>query len=453
MRLSSGVRHLLESRLFRATGVAALIRVVGLLVVFALQILLARLVADQSQYGIYVWGQNLLFLLGSLFAFGIPVASSRLVAVHAYRGDKTSALAVRVAAERYLLLTCAVGVGLVSLIVYQLPASFFNNLPRPVAIVSVLGAPLVTFLIMQQWQSQACSRLTAAFLPTQVIRPLLVGLLAVIWVLWMGRSLVPLTLMIIVCASIVMVIGVQRLNLWQHDRRKWPEPAVTGTTTLAGYDAKQILRTALPVYVARLSDLMMEYGSVLLLGLLAGPEMAASFFVADRLAQLAIMPRSVVSAVAQPRFASAHAEGDRAALQRVLTQASHLALWPTLAVVGALWVFGPVLLTLFGAEYRDAGYVLAVLLLAHLAGVAMGPSQQVLVMAGRQKSVMWVMAAAAVMHLLMLVALLPPLGALGAAGATLMSSLVAHVGLLRLVRRHLQLQPSIMSGLIGKRGQ
>lgn len=413
--------------------------------------MLSRLVADQNQYGVYVWGQNLLFLLGSLFAMGIPVASSRLVAVHAYRGDKSRALAVRRAAEGYLLLSCGIGAALVVLLLFQLPAVVFADFPRPVALLSVLGAPLVTFMIMQQWQFQACSRLTAAFLPTQVIRPLLVGLLAVIWVLWMGWSLRPLTLMVMVCTSLLLVLVMQRLSLWRHDKREWPVFSSANTTAREGYDVPQILRTALPIYIARLSDLVMEYGSILLLGLLAGPEMAASFFVADRLAQLAIMPRSVVSAVAQPRFASAHAEGRRGALQRVLTQASHLALWPTLAVVASLYVFGPDLLTLFGTEYRDAGYVLTVLLLAHLAGVAMGPSQQVLVMAGEQKAVMWVMTLAALTHLLCLLALLPSFGALGAAGATLVSSFAAHVGLLRLVRLRLHLQPSIIAGLTKKR--
>jgi len=446
------LRQILGNRLLRASGLAATIRVAGLLVVFLLQILLARLVADQTQYGVYVWGQNLLFLLGSLFALGIPVASGRLVAVHVHRGDKAAALAVRRAAEAYLLLSSALGAGLGMLIVNQLPATVFNQLPSHVAILAVLGAPLVAFMIMQQLQSQACSRLAAAFLPTQVVRPLILGLLAVTWVFGVGRHLTPLALMYMLFASILVVLGVQRVSLWRHYRRGWPVFSRANATKLKGYDAPQILRTALPVYIARLADLMMEYGSVLLLGVLAGAEMAASFFVADRLAQLAIMPRSVVSAVVQPRFASAHAEGDRAALQRVLTQASHLALWPTLAIVGALWLFGPDLLALFGAEYRDAGYVLAVLLLAYVAGVAIGPCQQVLVMAGRQKSVMWLMAVAAIVHLLALVMLLPPFGALGAAGAMLVSSLVVHAGLLRLVRRQLKLQPSIILAFIHKGG-
>ncbi|MFN2328345.1 MAG: lipopolysaccharide biosynthesis protein [Chromatocurvus sp.] len=449
--MSGVLRQILENRLLRASGLAAAIRVTGLLVVFLLQILLARLVADQAQYGLYVWGQNLLFLLGGLFALGIPVASGRLVAVHVHRGDKAGAMAVRRAGEAYLLLTCALGAGLGMLLLNQLPASLFNKLPSDVAALAVLGAPLVAFMIMQQWQSQACSRLVAAFLPTQVVRPLIVGLLAVMWVLGLGHNLTPLALMCMLCASLVVVLGVQRLSLWRHDRRVWPVLSRANATRLKGYDAPQIMRTALPIYIARLADLMMEYGSVLLLGVLAGAEMAASFFVADRLAQLAIMPRSVVSAVAQPRFAAAHAEGERGTLQRVLTQASHLALWPTLVIVGALWVFGRDLLTLFGAEYRDAGYVLAVLLLAYLAGVAIGPCQQVLVMAGRHKSVMWLMAVAAIIHLLALVVLLPPLGALGAAGATLLSSLVVHIGLLCLVRGQLQLQPSIMLGFLQKR--
>ena len=308
--MSGVLRRVLDNHLFRASGVTAGIRASGLLLVFLLQILLARLVADQSQYGVYVWAQNLVFLLGSLLALGIPVASSRLVAVHAHRGDKDGALFVRRAAEAYLLLSCMVGMISLVLVVSQLPAASFASLPRDVAFVTVLGAPLVAFMIMQQWQSQACSRFVAAFLPTQVIRPLIVGLLAVVWVFALGRPLTPLPLMYMLCVSLLFVLSVQRAVLWLHDRRVWPVLSRANPRAIERHGARQILRAALPIYIARLSDLTMEYASVLLLGVLAGPEMAASFFVADRLAQLAIMPRSVVSAVAQPRFASAYAEGE-----------------------------------------------------------------------------------------------------------------------------------------------
>jgi O-antigen/teichoic acid export membrane protein len=99
---------------------------------------------------------------------------------------------------------------------------------------------------------------------------------------------------------------------------------------------------------------------------------------------------------------------------------------------------------LFGAEYRGAFGILVVLLAAHLLGAALGPAQQVLMMSGQQKAVMRVMALSAICHIAGLFILIPWLGALGAAVATLLSTTVARLGCLRMVRSRLGIEPSVL---------
>jgi len=436
-----------DNRVVRAGSVAGAIKAAGLVAAFFLQMLLARIIADPAEYGVYAWGQNLLFLLGSVFALGIPLASSRLAAVHAQRGDRVQLEAVERSGFRWLALAALGGAGISLVVVLSLPTGSFDELPRQIALLAVAASPLVAFTLFNQALARARSRLTAAFLPTQVLRPLFSGLLALAWFLWIGRGPTAIEVLLAISLSLALVFGVQLLLV-----RNRPE---TGTAVSlpspprspeGSYGSERIMHNALPIFATRLSDLLIQYGSVFVLGLLGGPLAAAGYFVADRLGQLASVPRSVISSVVQPWMAGAHAQGDRHRLQQVVTQAGHTTLWPTLAITVALLVLGPLLLGLFGAEYRAAFDVLVVLLCAHLFGAALGPAQQVLMMSGLQTAVVRVMILAAVCHLLVLVVLIPWLGALGAAIATLASTTLARAGCLRLVRSRLGLEPSLIRG-------
>ncbi|MDZ7790914.1 MAG: lipopolysaccharide biosynthesis protein [Xanthomonadales bacterium] len=432
------------NRVVRASSAAGTIKGAGLVAAFLLQMLLARVVADPSEYGVYAWGQNLLFLLGSLFALGIPLATSRLVAVHAGRGDRDSLDHVGRSGARWLALASLAGASIAVGVVFLLPEAAFSELPRPVALLSIAASPLVAFTLFHQAMARAQSRLVSAFLPTQVLRPVFAGGLSVAWFLWVDSNPSGIEVLFAVALSLLLVLIVQ----WFIARRRRLAPSNDGSgdgsaTDRQNYGSDRIIPTALPMFATRLSDIFIQYGNVLVLGIIGGPLAAAGFFVADRLSHLASVPRSVISSVVQPWLASAHAEHDEQRLQQVVRHAGHTTLWPTLAIAATVAIAGHFLLGLFGMEYRSAFPILVVLLSSHVLGAALGPAQQLLMMTGHQKSVMHVMALASLCHLLLLLVMIPWLGAVGAAFATLVSTLVARIGCLRLVRSRLKIEPSI----------
>lgn len=445
------LRTIRHSRVARAGSLAGVIKGTGLVTAFFLQMMLARIVADPVEYGVYAWGQNLLFLLGSIIALGIPLASSRLAAVHARRGDLASLNAVSRSGTRWLALCSLGGAAAAASLVMVMPASAFDELPRRVALLAIAASPLVAFTMLHQALARARSRLTAAFLPTQVLRPLLTGLLSLAWFLWVQRAPAAGEVLVAVCSSLTLVLVIQLLI---HGRQRAVRAAEksesTATEKQSDYAPNRIMRNALPIFATRLSDLIIQHGSTFVLGILGGPLAAAGFFVAQRLAQLAAVPRQVIGSVVQPWLASAHAEEDRGQLQQVVTHAGHATLWPTLAAVTVLLLLGPFLLGLFGADYRAVFDVLAVLLAAHLLGAALGPAQQVLMMSGLQSAVMRVMGLAALCHVLALILMIPQFGALGAALASLASTAVARIGCNFLVRSRLDLDPSVLRRLKGK---
>ncbi|MFU8765306.1 MAG: lipopolysaccharide biosynthesis protein [Haliea sp.] len=452
--------------MLRSSAVAAVIRAVGLAVVFLLHILLARLAVDATSYGVFAWSQNLLFLLGSLFALGIPIMASRLAAVQVYRGDSAGLRRVSSTAHGCVLAISLAGAGAGLLILWSLPPELFSGLSREAISLAVLAAPVVSLTMLRQALARAASRLFSAFVPTQVLRPLLTGLLALGALLLLQRPLTALDMLAALTLSLLLVLLIQ--VLWGASRpllvnpeapgadagavaaREAPVAAGQGDTapgaasqTDATPGAIGLLRQSMPVFATRLADIVMTYGNTLLLGLIGGPLAAASFFVADRLAQLAAIPGSVTSAVIQPWLASAHAQGDQARLQRVVTQAAHVALWPSLFGGLALFLAGPWLLELFGGDFAAALPVLGALLVAQVSGALFGPCHQVLVMSGRQRQVMRLTLLAAVLHLLLVALLIPAMGALGAALGSIASSLLLAIGCWWLVRREYDLRTTV----------
>jgi O-antigen/teichoic acid export membrane protein len=433
----------------RAGFLGALIRAAGLLIAFAVQMLLARLIGDAASYGLYAWGQNLLFLLGAVFALGIPLASARFVAVHDHRGDTAAASEVVGASLRWLLLTSTVGIAAGFAVVAVLPLSAFSDIPRSVVLLAIVAAPLVSLIVLLQSHARARAQLLLAFAPNQALRPLLTGLLAGAFAFWAGRQLQTMEVLLLLCGSLLLVALLQTIIARRLNARRQHTLLSAAPLAEAGsYAPSQLMHNALPLFGTRLADMVMKYGNIFLLGILGGPVVAAGFFVADRLARLGAIPGTVVAAVIQPWLASAHAEGERHALQAVVTEASHVSLWPTLTACLALYLLGPLLLSLFGHDFKSAVTVLNILLLVHVAAATLGPCQQILVMSGQQHALMRLLALAAVVHVCALFLLIPLYGATGAALATLASTSLARSGCLILVRKRMGLQPSALVHLI-----
>lgn len=434
-----------KNRVFRAGSIAGTIKAVGLLSVFALQLFLARIVIDSEQYGIYAWSQNLLFLLGTLMTLGIPVAVSRFVAVHASRRDEASVVAVARSGARWLVLSTLLGSGTVALVIIAMPAEVFEKLPRETTLIAVAAAPLAAFSVFYQALARARSRLVTAFLPPQVLRPLSFAALALTGLVALGEPLAAPEIMLALCMSLALVVFVQIVFATSAKARRDTTRSTAEATAGNTFSPERLLGNALPIFGVRVSGLAMKHGGVLALGVLVDPRAAAAYFVAERLAQLASVPQTVIASVVQPWLASASAEGDQDALQRTVSHAGHATLWPSLVAVIGLLLTGPMLLELFGPDYREAFPILAVLLINHLLGAALGPAQQVLIMSGLQAAVLRTMSLAAVIHLASLFILIPWLGALGAALTGIISTAVLRTGCLFLVRSRLGLNPTVLS--------
>ena len=422
---------------------AGSIRVTGLLCVFGLQVLLARIIGDTEEYGKYAWGQSLLFLAGSLAAMGLPVVTGRFLAsLRVTRNEQGIARVVRRAQvlllrSSGLLVLAALTIAGLSLGAVDLP--FYVHL----AALALLFAPAISFANLYQDLCRAREWLGLALTPLNVLRPVVTAVIVVcVWQISHHQLRGETVLGIAGISLVIILLGQIAVYHWRTSLLATYAPAGTPE---ADYDPARLFRSALPVFAMRCAGLTMNYSNVLLVGFLAGPSAAGAYFAAERLAQLAAIPHSVVSAVNQQSMAAAHAARNNTELQKVATQSAHGSLWPTAGIAVALCLLATPLLQLFGDNFAAASIVLMTLVAGNFFAIAMGPAQDVLLMTGRQYLVPKVMLIAATIHILALFTLVPSHGALGAALASLASGVIANAWLTLLAKREAGIGTTVLA--------
>jgi len=437
-RLDGRVQVLLR----RSASVAA-IRAAGLFCVFLLQILLARLIGNSGEYGLYAWGQSLLFMAGTIAGMGIPVATSRFVASLSAQ-HKERAVAAVISRAWVLVARSAMVLFLAGIALFSLQRNVApGNVYLGMAGLALGFAPAFTFSILYQQLCWGRQWFNLAYLPLQVARPVLTGVLAgTLWYLG-GHRLEGMQTLLLVGLSLWLV-SLPQAFIYQ---RRQGGLALTGDEDRdsGDYHPGRLFRTARPLLVTRVAELSVKYSNVLLVGILAGPALAGAYFAAERLAELASTPASIVKSVSQAEIAAAHARGDRAELAAIATRAARVMLWPTVAITAVLCVFAGPFVSLFGEEFYAAAPVLVILSLGYLVQAGVGPVQNLLIMTGYQRFLPRVMIGTAAVHIVLLLLLVPSMGAIGAALSIAFNGIFTNFWLLWLVRRELGINPTIFA--------
>ncbi|MFT4518011.1 MAG: O-antigen/teichoic acid export membrane protein [Halioglobus sp.] len=427
----------------RRSASAATIRLAGILCVFGLQVLLARLLGDTEEYGKYAWGQTLLFMVGMLACIGLPVITNRFIASLSALQNESAIMAVIHRARTLLLRSSSIVLLIAGIVMLLWPKAAAGEGYRELAILALLLAPGVTFLTLYKDICRARQWLVLALLPMQVLRPIVTAALAIACWYALGNKLSGAFALGLAGLSMYIVL-LPQVFLYHRGQNHLSGSTLTSS---AEYSPEQLLPTALPVFVTRIAGLTVTYSNVLLLGVLVGPGAAGTYFAAERLASLATIPKLMVSQVNQQSMAASYATGNRRELQLLAVQSAHGSLWPTLVASIVLFVFGDDVLQIFGAEYASDYAVLCLLAVGAIMNVIAGPAQDILIMTGGQKSIPPVMIAAAALHIAVICILVPLYGAIGAALATISSAILAQFWLMRLAKKHVNISTTIFGKL------
>jgi O-antigen/teichoic acid export membrane protein len=358
------------------------IRIAGAGLAFAMQALLARLMA-QADYGHFAMVWTWILALGSFASLGLAEVALRLLPRYAVRlrmralrgffnhGFRTTA---SVACAMSMM-----GVALAS----QLPLAESTRL---IVYGVCLGLPVLALEFFLEGVARAMGWFRLTTVTIFIIRPLMIAActlgLAAMGIALTG-PLVALVLAVCIAATtfgLALVLR-QRLARLAEDRRP--------STTMRRFWISQ----SVPMLLASGLDDAVNYVDVVLVGLLLSPAQAAFYFVASRVLTLANLTQYAFYFVATRRFSLALADGDDAAAHRQMWQATWVTVATTLLAVVATLGMSPWLLPVFGAGYADATWLVAVLGLAQMARAMSGQAVELMLVLGRANELVLINAA------------------------------------------------------------
>jgi O-antigen/teichoic acid export membrane protein len=424
--------------LIRGASAALIIQTLGAGANYALQIGLARWMGA-TEYGTYDYVITLSTVLALLSGLGLSGAVLRFVPEYTVKQDW--------ARLRGLLLSSwwqTVIAGLVTATIAMIVIEWWNrsvafsDLRLPL-LLGVWLIPLLALLKLQLEMSRSIRQIALAYAPSLVIYPLALMLAALVWM----KTQPPLTSITTIILSGFTLLFVLIGQQWLFHQALLP--SVQRSRPVFGL--KQWLLVSLPLLFVDGSLIALNQTDTLMIGAFLGTRDVGVYGAAFKTATWVSFILASVNAIAAPMFGTLYAQGDRQALQRLVSTIARWMFYPALFVTVGLFIFSEPLLSLFGSEFVVAKWSLLALSLGQLVNVGAGSVGYLLMMTGHHNHCAFVFACSALINVGLNLIGIPILGTLGAAIATALSMMLWNLWLNRLVVKYLGIDPSIVAAV------
>ena len=306
---------------------------------------------------------------------------------------------------------------------------FMSDPDFAVILASVaMYVPVLTLLWIYQARLRSAGKTLAAFLPNEILRPvLLIALLGGFFAAGSQPSvsaLLWLSLLATVTA-VSMMAGFAR-----EPGTRIPSQVVDA--------ARQWNRTANHFFLISLCVLGTTTIDILVVGTVLSAEQTGYYAAAQRLASLAGFGSMAITLIVAPMLPVLLADPKRRTeTERLLRYGARLATFFVIVVGLTMWFTRDSLLGMFGDGYEIAGETLGLLLLAQLVTAASGSVITLMMMSGDERPALIVIASCSAGNLILCSLLTMKFGLSGAAIAILVMSVLQQAGLSILARQKL----------------
>ena len=239
--------------------------------------------------------------------------------------------------------------------------------------------------------------------------------------------------------AVLAVLAILASHLWAR------LPAAAKQARPDFSDLRSWLALALPMILISGIGLLLNRTDIIMLGSFMGPAESGVYAIGSRFAELATFGLAAVNTVLAPRISEMYHAGERDRLQGLVAVAVGFSLVFTLCVAAVLGAFGQVLLALFGERFPAAYLPMLILLGGQIINALAGSVGYLMIMTGRQREAAIILFAALVVNVGGNLAFIPQWGLQGAATATGLSIAFLNVALLIRVRKHMDIDPSILA--------
>ncbi|MEL6922068.1 MAG: lipopolysaccharide biosynthesis protein [Pseudomonadota bacterium] len=423
------------ARTQRASLTAFVIRILSAVIAFASQIAFARLMGVED-YGIFVLVWITMIIIGSLSCLGFQTAIIRFVPQYREAGNLEHMRGMLLSSRFVVLAASSFFAALTALIVWvgQDWLQEFYVLPF---IIGALAIPMISLGDTLDGTARAHGWTIRALTPSYIARPVLI---LVFMALAYAFGFAVDALMGLKCAVIAAYLTtiVQLFMITRDVDAQIPDgpPA---------YDMPMWVKVALPIFLVEGFFFLLINADTLMVGLLMTPSDVAIYFATVKTLALVHFVFFAVKAGIAHRFSALLADGDANAVHDMAQRSVIWTFWPSLLMGLVILLIAPLLLAMFGAEFRQGYPLLFILVAGVVMRAAIGPAESLLNMAGHQNACALVFGGVLVANIAFNAVLIPWIGLYGAATATFLATVIEVFALYQLVYRRIGVRMSIIA--------
>ncbi len=386
------------------------------------------------QFGLYALGLTFFSTLTLIVPLGLDAGAIKFISEYRVRQDQPAIFRTIAYASGITLLTSLLS----ALCLVGFAATISESLYRKPELTTLLiyfaaGIPLyaVTGIFLSCLQAHQTVRplIIVRYLWEPVSKFAFAGL--AIWAGW-GLTGVLWGILITLLTSLVVTIrlvsalpstGAQDVDLWRET------------------DVRKLLSYCLPLGTATLVGVITPRADMFILGSWASMHEIGIYQAAFQTAAALTLILGALETSLTPFFGQLHAAHDKSGLEHMYQTASKLVFMFTVPLFVFLAVFNEEALSLFGQEFRVGGALLTILAAGQLLSSAGGSPNNLLLMGGHSRLVMWNTIGVGIVSLGVFAVMIPHWGVLGAAiGAATTQVLGVGIRILQVWRIH-RIQP------------
>lgn len=399
--------------ILRGAFSALIIKVLGALLAFAFNIVLARLLGANGA-GIYFLALSITTIASLISRVGLDNTLLRYIAAGASEHNWEEVRGVYLKAMSIVIPLSVLITLIVELMAPALSISVFDKpeLVNPLRWMAFSILPLSLLSLYAEMlkglkKIPASLSLQSIFVPT--INMLILLLLA------SNMGTIGGSISYLVATLITAIIG--GVFWLRHSSR------IKSVNGVFNWD--DLFKSCLPNYgVAILHKAILPWLPILLLGYWATTEDIGLYSATVRTAMLVSFILLAVNSVIAPKFAALYRQNDMVALGKMARRATWLTTLVACPIVLPMIFFPDTIMSVFGQEFKQASTLLIVLSIGQFINVIFGPVGYLLVMTGNEVMQKNSVLFSAILLFILLIILIPIYGSLGAAISSTLSGIL-----------------------------
>lgn len=409
---------------------------IGALLAFLVELLAARVIGRHS-YGIYAFAFTWASVVAYSSTLGFNISLQRLVPTYLARQESDLARGVIQYAGRRTLATAMAAAVVGATFITMYPAQLRQEVTAT-CLMGLATAPLITLLLVNGSATRSFGGILSALAIERVVLNGLV--LAMIFLtawyhLWprdatlaMGSTLVGSAMAVTVLVPALREVRPQAVR-----------------TAVANYAVIEWRSSIAPLTIVVAAEIILNRAGVIVLGLEGSIGKAAIFGIALGMATLPTRPLTAAGRLITPLASRVLVRNDRSQLQALLSDSSKFSLVTAVLIAIPLLLLTDPLLDWLGEDFERATSVFRILLVGQLVAAAFGPQQQLITMAGHERTAAATLIVGAAVNITATVAANRFWGLNGAAAATAATLIAWNLATAILLRLRLQISPGLTS--------